>query len=216
MAKPFGKLNLSEEKVSQKINLDEAFGVDLSRNEALKQRIAQAMIDRIIERSESGKSIHNKPMRPKYSKEYKNSKEYELYGKTGKVNVKLKGDMLNDVDIISTRGNNIEFGLEGRQAVKGFAHQTGYDGHPSIPNGKYKREWFGVNKKELNDIKKEFKNELQQVKKGKEEIEERQEQEVEQERLDLATIRALAQGERQTTSALDALIGSLFGESEIQ
>lgn len=201
-------LRLSENEVSQTIDFKEAFGVDLSKNEALKQRIGQAIIDRIIERNEQNKSVEGGNLKTPYSKSYAKSKKFELYGKSrGDVNMKLTGDMLSSVDISETRGNQVKIELDQGQAPKGYNHHTG----DTVP----RRPWFGVNKKELNEIKREFKNELRQVKEGKEEVEQRQEQaQVEQERLDLATIRALAQGERQTTSALDALIGNLFGESE--
>lgn len=199
MAKIKG-LKLSQQEVSQTINLQEEFGVDLSTNQGIKLQIGQAIIDRILERTESNKGVHGKNLKRPYSKSYRNSREFELYGKSpNDVNMKLKGDMLNSLDV-EDRGNNLTIKVSEGEAPKAYNHNVG----DTLP----KRPWFGINKKELNEIKREFKNEIQRLK------EEGQEETQEQERLDLATLRALAQ-ERQSQSALDELIGGLFGESDL-
>jgi hypothetical protein len=191
-------LSLSEDEVSQTIDFKEEFGVDLSKSAALKTRIGQAIIDRIIERTEAGKSNTGGNLKAPYSKGYRNSKTYEIYGKTGKINMTLKGDMLGSIDVGAIDGNTVKVEVDSSQSPKAYNHMVG----DTLP----KRPFFGVNKSELKRIKKEFANELQQIKEGQEVEKERQEQQA----LDLATIRALGGGITTTENRLASLFGSLF------
>jgi len=72
---------------------------------ALKEHIAQEIIDKILERTEKGKSLSGAKFK-KYSKSYINSTEFKKYGKNpNKVDLELKGDMAENLDLLSIIGN---------------------------------------------------------------------------------------------------------------
>ena len=105
------KITLS--KFEQEIDLKELFGVDLSDDDSLKQAIGQFLIDRMLERVDSGKGIGGVKLKSPYSKEYSKSLEFKAAGKSrGKVNMSLTGDMLASIDLLSTDGNKIKIGIE--------------------------------------------------------------------------------------------------------
>ena len=76
-------------------------GVEINDNRLVEQ-IGQFFIDKIKDNAKGGTDIDGQPM-DGYSKEYRESEDFEIYGKTRKVNMTLKGDMLSDLDIIETQ-----------------------------------------------------------------------------------------------------------------
>lgn len=185
----FQKPKLTKKEVSQKFNLGKLFGVDFSRDPDLKQEIGQAIIDKIIERTENGKAIGGKKDLKSYSKEYVESDEFKDFGKSkSEINMTLTGRMLDDIDIISESRNTIKVGFEERKEIlKAFNHNTG----DTVP----KRKFFGITKGELDDIKKEFKDDLKAIEPKKRE----------QDAPNRTTVTELL-------AELDAL-GDIFGES---
>lgn len=152
-------------KVSQTINLKEEFGVDLRGMNSLKEAIGGAIIERIRQRTESGNGMSFKsngsgnPVKLKapYSKEYADSLDFKAFGKSrGKVNMKLTGDMLGLMDVTKIDGNKITIGwTDSEENAKAFNHSTG----DTVP----RRPFFGVSKKELQEIKKEFSSEIREA-----------------------------------------------------
>ena len=143
-------LKLSENEVSQTIDLRELFGVSLSGNGALKEAIAQDIIDLIKERTDSGKSVNGGNLKKPYSKTYSESLEFEVFGKSkNDINMKLTGTMLDTMDVLSNSANTIKIGWSGdEQAAKAYNHNVG----DTVP----KRPFFGINKSELNKIKSKY------------------------------------------------------------
>ena len=149
---------ITKRKTSQKINLKEEFGIDFRGKDSLKQAIGQAIIDQMVQRTEGGNGMsfggsgRGTPVKLKspYSKSYAASEDFKAFGKSrSKVDMKLTGDMLASIDIISINGNTIEIGIDdGDETLKSFNHNTG----DTVP----RRPFFGVNKSELKNIKKEF------------------------------------------------------------
>ncbi len=148
-------LKLSESEVSQTIDLKEVFGVSLTGNEALKQVIGQALIDRIIQRTESNKSVTGGQLK-KYSKEYIESDDFKAFDKSaGDVNMKLTGDMLSTLDIVDSSGSKIKLGWDdATQNAKAYNHNVG----DTVP----KRAFFGVTKQDLESVRKEFASDVKQ------------------------------------------------------
>lgn len=152
-------------KVQQKINLKDEFGVDLSDRPDLIEALGQALIDKMVKRTKesvgmsfsskgSGRKIdlNKKP----YSKAYRQSKEFKAFGKTKRVNMTLSGDMLGQIDILKVKGNEIILGWEdSEENAKAYNHSVG--------DTVKKRPFFGVNKKELKDLKSEFGGDLKEV-----------------------------------------------------
>lgn len=154
MAKLDG-LKLTQSEVSQTIDLGEVFGVPLTGNESLKQVIGQALIDKIISRTESGKDVNGKPFK-KYSKEYIESDEFKAFDKSpGEINMTLTGQMLGTLDVLQTAGSKVKIGwADDTENAKAYNHNVG----DTIKN---KRAFFGVTKADLNEIKKEFKADVE-------------------------------------------------------
>lgn len=149
MAKIKG-LKLSENEVSQTIDLKELFGTSLSGSQALKEAIAQDIIDLIVERTESGKSVTGGNLKKPYSKQYQESLEFEVFGKeANEVNMKLTGNMLGTLDVLENSGSKIKIGWnDGTESAKAYNHNVG----DTVP----KRPFFGINQTELNQIKKKY------------------------------------------------------------
>jgi len=164
MAKP--KIKISKNNVEQTIDLEDLFGVSFKGAPALKEAIGQKIIDRIVQRTEAGDSMtfNSKgdgrvgKLKKPYSKSYVDSTEFKAHGKSkNKVNMKLTGDMLGLLDIKKQSGDSITIGWNkgDGQDAKAFNHSTG----DTVP----KRPFFGVNKKELDRIKKGFKSEVKEA-----------------------------------------------------
>lgn len=147
------------------------FGLDFKGKRSLKEAIGQAIIDRMVDRTQSGQGIRfskdgkGVPLKLKspYSKTYADSDDFKAFGKSrSNVNMTLTGDMLASIDIKSIGENEITIGItETEERAKAFNHQTG-DTVPSRP-------FFGVSKKELGDIKRQFGSDIKDALKTRDE-----------------------------------------------
>jgi len=143
-----------KDKVYQKFNLKEIFGEDFSDMPELKDAIGQAIIDKIVKRTEAGLAIGGKRELKAYAKAYKDSLAFKAAGKKpGEVNMELTGDMMGLLDIIDESTNTISVGWDDElQSAKAFNHNTG----DTLP----KRPFFGLNKTEVNDLRKQFQSDI--------------------------------------------------------
>ena len=159
-------LTVTRGDVSQTIDLVEITGVDITKNPELMRKIEQDIIDYTIDRTHSGLGPGGKPWNAQsYSNEYKDSLAFKAAGKSGQVDLDLTGDMLGSIDVLKEDGGKIKIGIaEDSQLDKAFGHQTGYKGHPTIPQGKYKREFIGLTHTELKEILSQYKSEINQLK----------------------------------------------------
>ena len=144
-----------------RVNLKEIFGVSFAGQDALKEALAQAILDKILDNSKSGVDRRGVPFK-KYSKAYKKSDDYKAYGKTSKVNLTLTGDMLGLLNVTEKKGNTVTLGWEEPdEGLKAHGHITGGGKLP-------KRDFFGINSKALKDVKDEFDTEIKEIIKAKE------------------------------------------------
>lgn len=146
---------LSEEEVSQTIDLKKITGVDISNDEKLVLKIGQKIIDYMEERVADGMGFNRSKLKSPYSSSYADSLVFKAAGKSkNQVNMRLSGDMMASIDILETDGAKIKIGIDDdSQAPKAYNHQTG----DTLP----KREFFGVSNSELkNYIINEFKDEI--------------------------------------------------------
>jgi len=163
------KLDSSNYSVKQEIDLEDLTGLDLSDEDALKNEIGQAIIDRIIARTEAGESAYGGSL-GKYSKSYEDSLDFKAFGKSNPVDLKLTGDMLGAIDILEDRGSKLTIGLVGDlQNAKAYGHQTGMKGNPELEGKVRPRPWFGVGYDDIrNEILPQFQDELRRVRRGQE------------------------------------------------
>jgi hypothetical protein len=155
---------VTQDEVSQTIDLSEAFGIDFKGLDSLKQIIAEDMIERIRARTEGGNGVKfssngnaSNVTFPGYSKDYIDSPEFRAFGKSkGKVNLKLTGDMLNLIDLTDETKDTITIGWDdSEQNAKAFNHITGDTVKP--------RPFFGITKSELQEIVKAYKPKIKEI-----------------------------------------------------
>lgn len=152
MAKPYKEV-ISEKKMELEISLDELFGTKVPNDQALREAIGQSVIDKIVNRTESGEGVNGRPFKS-YSATYKKSNQFDVYGKSNDVNLTLTGDMLGTLDIKAQSRGVIKIGWQdSTQNAKAFNHHTG----DTLP----RRPFFGLKDSEIEDIKKEFKDRVE-------------------------------------------------------
>jgi hypothetical protein len=151
------KPKFRESEVYQKFNLKKLFGVDFSKDSDLRDNIAQEIIDVMLERTAKGKDIDGAKF-TKYSDAYKKSDEFGDFKSSSKVNMDLRGNMLEDIDIIAETTNTIKIGFSDElETKKAYRHNTG-------DKGMTERQFFGVTDKEIKKIKRDFASELAELK----------------------------------------------------
>jgi len=124
-----------------------------------REDLAFAVLEFIRDRTDSGKDKNNKSFK-KYSDAYKDSLDFSIAGKSSKPNLKLSGDMLDDMDIISHRKGQIILGYENgsENNAKADGNITGSYGRPS-GNKKHARDFLGITEKDLTNVIKRFRKE---------------------------------------------------------
>jgi hypothetical protein len=148
---------VTKSEVSQKINLRDALG-GVAGVPEIREAFLQTVIDRIVERTQSGRDVENKIFSEKYSTAYKNSLPFKVYGKTNKVNMTLTGDMIQSIDKIDESRDTATIGITGDENIlKAFAHITGFEGHPHLDGQVKPRDFFGISQKEIDKITDKFK-----------------------------------------------------------
>lgn len=164
MSKPKG-LTVNESEISQEFDLKKLTGADLSNNPDLVEAIAQESLDYMLNRVSENKGLGGKKLKSPYSKDYSESLDFKAAGKSkNNVNMRLSGDMLETIDI-TTANNKFKLEVASDQVAKAYGHMSGFEGHPTIPKGKYKREFFGLTESEFKEnILPKFKNEIKRAK----------------------------------------------------
>ena len=151
------KITLEKTRVSQTIDLQKEFGIDFSTRPDLALQLGQEFIDRIRDRTEDeNRSIDGKPLK-KYNKDYIDSDEFKDFGKSARdVNMTLTGRMMDDMDVLDLSGNQITIGfVDSTETAKAYNHNVG----DTLP----KRAFFGVNGKEISNIKKKYKSDIDEI-----------------------------------------------------
>jgi hypothetical protein len=151
-------------KVEYKVNLTDLFGERLDLTEATKEAIGQAIIDKIINRTQDNLDKNNNSLGT-YSSSYKDSPDFKiLKGNKSLVDLTATGDMLGNIDIIKITPQTIVFGFpDGTQNTKAYGHISGMKGHPVLDGKVQKRDFFGLPNEDLDKIADEFRDDAEQV-----------------------------------------------------
>jgi hypothetical protein len=151
-------------QVKFKINLDQLFGERLNVNRSTREAIGQAVIDRIVERTQSGIDKFGRSL-GRYSPSYKSSLAFKVTkGGDSIVNLTQTGDMLGSLTIVEQSDRTLTIGFDDSdQNVKAYGHISGMEGHPVLEGKVKKRDFMGLPKGELDKIASEFESQAKQV-----------------------------------------------------
>ena len=122
-----------------------------------RRAISEDIIDFMIERTQKGKDKNNKTF-PKYSKAYKESRDFSIAGKTSKVDLTLTEEMLSEIKHVSDDVGELEIGFDGRRnglngKVEGNRKGTYGNKRPVVRGG---RDFLGITKRDLKKILNRF------------------------------------------------------------
>ena len=124
-----------------------------------RKDLAFAILEFIRDRTEAGKDKNNKAFK-KYTNAYKDSVDFSIAGKSSKPNLKLSGDMLDDLDLLSDKKGQLLIGYENGSENNGKAdgNITGSYGQAN-GNKKYARDFLGITPRDLTRVIKRFREE---------------------------------------------------------
>jgi hypothetical protein len=192
------KITLSLDEVSQEFDTNEVFGFEV--DDTIKEVFGERVRERIETRTLDGKSIHNRKF-TKYSKEYAEAKGVSR----DSVDMFLTGDMLETMEV--EVNDTVKVKIADSETPKAFNHCTG----DTLPT----RNFFGINKKELNQIAKEIKEDFELQRER--EVDREQAEEIAKEESislnlgDFITTSTTATT-TTTTVSFDRLFADLFGD----
>ena len=134
------------------MNLAQSVGkTELDLTEKQKLEIGEKIIEKIQEQAKDSRDKDGKRWTgraAKYSPKYKESLAFKAFGKTGKVNMTLSGDMLDLMKVVKKSKNTITIGWKD-EGLK-LRAQNHINGN-TVP----KRDFLGLPKKEVAKIVKE-------------------------------------------------------------
>lgn len=126
-----------------------------------KLAVGEHIIEYIRQRTEGNKNNAGERF-PNYSKAYAKSLDFKIAGKSeSDPNLKLTGDMLADLEVLSITGNKLLIGYKNgtESNAKADGHQTGWQG--KRPNAARPFLGFeGTEKKKLNDLIKDYESDI--------------------------------------------------------
>jgi hypothetical protein len=122
--------------------------------------MAEALLNKILDKTAASKDIDGDKF-TKYSKAYKKSAAFKRAGKTSKVNLELKGEMLAFIAPLKETANTVTIGWESsKQGGKAHGHITGGNKLPV-------RDFFGLNDEDIEKVVSKFADEIDELKEKK-------------------------------------------------
>lgn len=111
------------------------------RQDVVKREFGNRVIDEIKDRTLKGRDKNERPFVP-YSKAYKDSLEFQVFGKSSRVNLKLSGEMQASINVLKTDSTSVTIGfLSAEQEQKATGHVMGSGPLPV-------RDFWGIDKKD--------------------------------------------------------------------
>lgn len=136
---------IKKNKVSYTLDLESEFNkadIKPSKRKALSELIGVTILDEIVQYLDKGttpvsKGEYRKSLK---SKEYKEKKTKE--GKKSFADMQLTESMLNNLRVDATKKDVTIKLTDKTEKLKAYAHNTGYEGHPTIKDPRLKRQWL--------------------------------------------------------------------------
>ena len=127
-------------------------------SERQRLQYGELVIDYIQERTAKGEGENGSKLPGPYSKSYQESHEFEVAGKSpNKINMELTGEMVNNIDILSTAPGRLTYGFE-----RGSDENAKADGNirgtygTSTPDSKKARDFLTLGDSDKAEIDKRF------------------------------------------------------------
>lgn len=121
--------------------------LNVTSDKDVKREIGRQIVDRIVKRTQSGIDKEGDKF-VKYSKAYKESLAFKVYGKSSKVDLTLSGAMLASVSIVGVDSTSVRIGFrDDQQFQKASGHIDGTGAHNALPI----RDFWGL---PLGDVQK--------------------------------------------------------------
>lgn len=154
----------------KKTNIQTTINLPTSFNAQQRELAGRKILLRIKERTRSGLSAKGKAF-PGYTKEYKQSLDFKLAGKSNTPNLTQTGDMLAELSVISHSQGKITIGytLDHPDAGKVEGNTIGTFGQ-STPNSSKARDFIGLPQSEIDLIIAEVKQELPEASNGQQSL----------------------------------------------
>lgn len=133
----------------QKFEVD----VDVSYTDAERRELAREIIDFIVSRTRDKNLDKDNRSFPGYSKDYINSLEFKLAGKSrSDIDLTLSGDMLDSIKLLSSRAGKLVIGFDrGTENDKAEGNRIGSYGK-SFGNPTKARDFLGIHPEDLSKI----------------------------------------------------------------
>lgn len=154
----------NKDNVRLTVKLNEIFG-EVSDRPLARERFGQALIDKIVENTQSGMDKNGKPLKTPYKDSYAKTVGFKAFGKSkNQVNMTLRGSMLSNLDVLKTTKNTVTIGWEpgSTNGQKAHGHINGSKskkGKRLLP----KRDFFGLPKEKIKDLKEEFEKDFKKA-----------------------------------------------------
>lgn len=148
----------NDEETTFKFDFKLPDGLNKSEQKEIKKEVGTFLVESILDKigqqvSPVSGGRFKKELSPEYAKEKG----------TNIANLELNGDMLSALEFKITE-TGVEVGIwDSDQAIKSFAHNTGYEGHPYLESTKLKRQFIPRGDEKLKqDILKGARNIIQE------------------------------------------------------
>ena len=149
------RLSATEHEMFLEVDLRTDLNINFEVPDSTKHIIADAIVAQIKDRTQSGKPLGTASKFKHYSPNYAAKKGVGI----NDVDLTLSEDMLNAVSVEDIVGSNLIIGFDDPDVIpRAFNHQTG----DTLP----KRPFFGIQKNELRNIKREIKDVLRKDRKA--------------------------------------------------
>jgi hypothetical protein len=127
-----------------------------------RKDLAFDILEHIRKRSAQGVGLNSDGTRkkrfPKYSDSYMESLDFKIAGKSSSVNLKLSGDMLDSMDLLTHKPGEVTIGFENGTEDNSKAEGNILGSYGGSPNASKARNFLGVTSAELKEILKDYTN----------------------------------------------------------
>lgn len=120
-----------------------------------RQAIASEIVTFVRQRTLQGKDVDGNKF-PKYTTEYMKSTNFKAAGKSKKVDLKLSGEMLSELDLVAEKKGELVIGFADDSENAGKAEGNQIGSYGKDPNPSKARRFLGINPDDLEKILRKY------------------------------------------------------------